>query len=113
MVFAAGTIIQAQTIQLPGAGSNQITITNSQITAASQLTFGNPEYNVTGFTVKFATISNPTYSATSPDNHFTSEMLANIPQILPGGSIDLQITLLAPGEGHQSWQKTYMVQLTN
>lgn len=112
-VFATGAWLQAQSIQLPGMGSSNITIESSQINAGSQLTFGNPEYNVTGFTIKFPTNSNPGYAATSTDNHFTSDMLSNISQIVPGSSISLEITLRAPGDGHPSWQKTYSVNLVN
>jgi len=112
-VLASGVWVQAQSIQLPGMGSTNISIESSQINAASQLTFGNPEYNVTGFTMKFPTNSNPGYTATSTDNHFTSDMLNNIAQIVPGSPISLEITLRAPGEGHLSWQKTYSVNLVN
>jgi len=112
-VLATGAWLQAQTIQLPGMGSTNITIDNSEITATSQLSFGNPEYNVTGFTMKFPTNSNPNYSAISNNNHFTSDMLTNISQRVPGSSISLEITLLAPGEGHTAWQKTYSIQLSN
>lgn len=111
--IATATWLQAQTIQLPGMGSSNITLDQSAINSGSQLTFGNPEYNVTGFTVKFATNSNPNYSATATDNHFTSEMLTNISQMIPGSLINLEITLIAPGEGHTPWQKSYSVQLIN
>lgn len=112
-VFATGAWLQAQTIQLPGMGSNNITLHNTQINSASQLAFGNPEYNVTGFTMKFPTNSNPGYAATSTNDHFTPDMLTNIAQIVPGSSISLEITLLAPGEGHTAWQKTYSIQLVD
>jgi hypothetical protein len=112
-VLATGAWLQAQSIQLPGMGSTNITIESSQISSGSQLTFGNPEYNITGFTMKFPTNSNPDYVATSTNNHFTSDMLTNISQIVPGSSISLEITLQAPGEGHTAWQKTYSVQLHN
>jgi hypothetical protein len=113
MVFATGTILKAQTIQLPGTGSTNITVPGSQINASSQLKFSNTEYHVVGFTLKFPTNSNPVYVATSSDDHFTDDMLSNIPQLVSGSDINLQVTLQAPGEGHESWQKSYVVQLAH
>jgi hypothetical protein len=112
-LLAIGAFIQAQTIQLPGVGSTNITIESSQINSGAQLTFGNPEYNVTGFTMKFPTNANPAYAATSNNNHFTNDMLTNFAQMVPGSLITLEITLQAPGEGHSPWNKSYSVQLTN
>lgn len=112
-VLVAGAFLYSQTIQLPGIGSTAITVSSSQINAASQLTFGNPEYNIIAFQVSFATNSNPTYSANSADNHFTSDMLANIPQMVNGTGMQLQVTLKAPQPESASWQKSYTVQLTD
>lgn len=113
LIFAAGIMLQAQSIQLPGVGSTQLTWANSQVNASTQLAFGNPEYQVTGFTLSFPTNTNPMYTATSANNQFTADMLTNLTQLTTGSNVNLTVTLKAPGEGHEGWQKHYTVQLTN
>ena len=109
MVLASGALLRAQTVQLPGTGSNEINVQATQVNASTQLHFSNPEYSIIGFTVKFATTTNPMYTASSATDHFTEDMLVNIPQLATGSHIDLQVTLKATGDGHNSWQKSYVV----
>jgi hypothetical protein len=113
LIFAAGIMLHAQSIQLPGVGSNQLTWANNQVNASTQLAFGNPEYQVTGFTLSFPTNTNPMFTGVSTTNHFTADMLTHLTELTAGSNIDLTVTLKAPGEGHESWQKHYTVQLTN
>jgi hypothetical protein len=109
LIVAAAALTQAQTLQLPGTGSNQVNIHAAQLNTATQLGFGNPEYAVVGFTVNFPTNSNPDYSATSTNDHFTTEMLTNWQQRTPGSNLNLLVTLQAPGTGHQPWNKSYVI----
>jgi len=103
--------IHAQNIQLPGMGSADLQWSSTQITAATQLSFSNPEYHVTGFTLSFPTSANPNYVAIATGDHFTQEMLTNIPLLVSGEVILLDITLKAPGEGHDAWHKNYQIHL--
>lgn len=112
ITVASFTILRAQTLQLPGIGSNNVTVSAAQINSNTLLSFLNPEYNVEGFTVKFAAINNPAYSANSTNNQFTSDMLTNIPLLVAGSNIELNVTLKEPGE-HAPWQKTYYLLVNN
>lgn len=109
---ASFTILRAQILQLPGIGSNNVTVSAAQLNANTLLTFSNPEYNVQGFTVKFAATNNPAYSANSANNQFTTDMLTNIPLLVTGSNIELNVTLKAPGE-HAPWEKTYYLLVNN
>ncbi len=103
--------VKAQTIQLPGVGSNQINVASADVNSTAHFTFGNPEYNVTGFTISFPTSSDPHYTATSSNNQFTGDMLAHFSELVSGSHIDLQVILQAPGEGHLPWTKNYILQM--
>jgi len=103
--------LPAQTIQLPGIGSNVVSVNSSNISATTQLVFGNPEYQVIGFSVSFLTNTNANYTSASPNNYFTADMLNYIPQLATGNDISLQVTLQAPGEGHEPWVKNYTIQI--
>ncbi len=109
LLIASATLINAQSIVLPGIGSNQVTVTNATLNVATQLSFGNPEYNVVSLTVAFPVTGNPEYSATAAGSHFTSEMITNMAQRIPGSNINLQISLQAPGSGVAPWNKSYVL----
>ena len=108
LLTSATTLLQSQTIELPGMGTNNISVSQSLINSNTQLTFGNAEYSIISFKVKFATTNNPEYSATSPSNHFTSDMISNIHHLLPGNDMELVVTLKSL-EGESVWDKSYVV----
>ncbi len=112
-VLAAGTFLYSQKVTLPGMGSTTITLSASQVNANTQFFFGNPEYDVTGFQLSFATNANPTYSATSANNHFTTDMITNFHDMVSGTGMQLQVNLKGNGVQSAVWQKLYTVQMTD
>jgi hypothetical protein len=113
LILAATTLINAQSITLPGLGSNEVSVSGSLLNTATQLTFGNPEYNVVSFIVTFPVTGNPDYTATATGSHFTNEMITNMAQRVPGSNINLQISLQAPGSGVAPWNKSYIVSVAD
>lgn len=103
--------LHAQSIQLPGTGSNQVSVASSLISPSAHFVFGNPEYQVVGFTIGFLTNTNINYSASSTNDHFTEDMITHLSQVAAGSDINLQITLKAPGEGHEAWFKNYILHI--
>ncbi len=59
LLLAATTLIKAQSIILPGIGSNELSVSASMLNTATQLNFGNPEYNVVNIKVSFPVTGNP------------------------------------------------------
>ena len=113
IVFVAGTIIHSQTIELPGWGSNTITVPITQFSTSAELKFGNAEYNIVGFSMQLATTDNPNYVASSSGDHFTADMVDKTHHLLNGTDIHLNVTIQSNGEGSVAWHKSYEIHVAN
>jgi hypothetical protein len=113
LVLAVTALMNAQSITLPGIGSNEVSVSNSLLNTSTQLTFGNPEYNVVNFTIAFPVTGNPGYSATAAGSHLTNDMVSSLAQRVPGSNINLQISLQAPGSGVAPWNKSYVLSIAD
>lgn len=112
-VLICSLFIHSQTISLPGLGSTNISVSSALLNSSTELHFGNAEYNVIGFELSFPTQSNPTFMAVSTNNHFTTEMITEFANRVPGSSLQLKATLKSNPAESVSWQKIYTVSIAD
>lgn len=112
-VFICSLFIHSQTIQLPGIGSTNITVSSGLVNPNTELHFGNSEYSVIGFELSFPTNSNPAFMAVSTNNHFTNEMITEFANRVPGSNLNLKAILKSAPVESASWQKNYVVSIAD
>lgn len=105
--------IHSQTIQLPGIGSTNLTVSSSVVNASTELHFGNTEYTVIGFELSFPTNSNPGFTAVSSNNHFTNEMITQFANRVAGANLNLTAILKSAPAESASWQKSYVLSIVD